>query len=157
MARRELTLVAVLSIAAFLFLAVRAEGQGSPTPAASPGAGTATADGSPVASPEASPLAGDLDLAAVERGRETAVTLCIACHSFDGSVVVGPSWKGIYGKEEELEDGTTVLVDDAYLHESIVNPMAKIVKGYPPSMVSYEAILTDDQIRDVIEYIKSLR
>ena len=110
-----------------------------------------------MASPAASPNATTLDAAAVERGQSTAQTLCLACHSFDGSQVVGPSWKGIYGSTVELEDGTTVVVDDDYLHESIVNPMAKVVKGFPPSMVPYDTILSDEDIQDVIEFIKSLQ
>jgi cytochrome c oxidase subunit 2 len=58
--------------------------------------------------------------------------------------------------EVELEDGSKVIADEAYLHESIVDPMAKIVKGYPPSMIPFEGILTEEQIADIIEYIKSL-
>jgi cytochrome c1 len=158
MVRRELTLIAVLSIAAFMLLAVRAEGQHTPTPGASPGTGTATAaqQASPEASPAATPMAGEVDLAAAERGR-AAASVCLACHSTDGSQMVGPSWKGLYGSEEELEDGSTVIVDDAYIHESIVDPMAKIVKGYPPSMPPFKGILTEDQIKDITEYIKSLQ
>ena len=156
MVRRELVLVATLSLAAFLLFTVRVEGQGTPTPTGSPGAGTATAEqqASPEASPVGTPLAGDVDLAAAERGRNAAV-VCLACHSTDGSTLVGPTWKGLYGSEEELEDGSTVIVDDAYIHESIVDPTAKITKGYPPSMPPFP--LTEEQIKDITEYIKSLK
>ena len=54
---------------------------------------------------------------------------CQGCHSVDGSKVVGPSWKGIYGHQVDLFIGTTVTADDAYIHESIVQPQAKIVTG----------------------------
>jgi cytochrome c oxidase subunit 2 len=155
--RRELTLVIVLSIAAFALFATRASGQSTPTPAASPGAGTATAqESSPVASPGATPLVGDVDMAAAERGRNAAA-VCLACHSTDGSQMVGPTWKGLYGTEEDLEDGSTVLVDEAYIHESIVEPLKKITKGYPPSMPPFGAVLTEEQIKDITEYIKSLQ
>lgn len=152
MVRRELTLVAILSIAAFMLVAVRAEGQGTPTPAA--GAATAVQEASPEASPEATPMAFEVDLVAAERGRNAAA-VCLACHSTDGSQMVGPTWKGLYMSEEALEDGTTVIVDDAYIHESIVDPMKRITKGYPPSMPPFP--LTDEQIKDITEYIKSLK
>jgi cytochrome c oxidase subunit 2 len=145
MVRRDLKLVVVLAMAAFVLFAVQAEGQGTPTPAASP-----------EASPGATPTAGDVDLAAAERGK-AAAAVCLACHSTDGSTIVGPTWQGLYGSEEELEDGSTVVVDDAYIHESIVDPLAKITKGYPPSMPPFGDILTDEQIKDITEFIKSLR
>ena len=63
---------------------------------------------------------------------------CLACHSLDGSESVGPTWKGMYGKTETLADGTTVVVDDDYLRESIADPNAKIVQGFEPLMPPYE-------------------
>jgi cytochrome c2 len=156
MVRRDVVLVTILVMASFVFFSVRVAGQSTPTPSASPGAGTATAqEGSPVASPGASPVAGEVDVAAAERGRNAAA-VCLACHTVDGSVSVGPTWQGLYMHEVELEDGSKVIADEAYLHESIVDPMAKIVKGYPPSMIPFEGILTEEQIADIIEYIKSL-
>ncbi|MBC8331826.1 MAG: cytochrome c oxidase subunit II [Anaerolineae bacterium] len=82
---------------------------------------------------------------------------CTACHSIDGSDKVGPTWMGLYGKEEILADGATLIVDDAYLFESIREPQAKIVEGFetvimPPTGAS----MSDQQIQDVIEFIKSL-
>ncbi len=83
---------------------------------------------------------------------------CVACHSADGSVVVGPSWLGVYGTEEILADGTTVPIDDEYLYELIRNPGAKIVEGFQNIMPATIAEgMTDEQIADVIEYIKSLK
>ncbi len=152
MVRRYLTLIAVFSMAAFMLMAVRVAGQESSTPAA--GTATAAQEASPEASPEATPMAGDVDLAAAERGRNAAA-VCLACHSTDGSTVVGPTWKGLYMSEEELEDGSTVIVDEAYIHESIVDPMKRITKGYPPSMPPFP--LTEEQIKDITEYIKSLQ
>jgi cytochrome c1 len=81
---------------------------------------------------------------------------CSGCHSVDGSKLVGPSWKGIYGQPVELEGGTTVTADDAYIHESILQPQAKIVKGFTAvQMPPFQ--LTDQQISDVIAYIKTLQ
>ncbi|MFT5584083.1 MAG: caa(3)-type oxidase subunit IV, partial [Cognaticolwellia sp.] len=59
---------------------------------------------------------------------------CIGCHSLDGSKMVGPSFKGLHGREEVMADGTKLTADDAYIKESILQPQAKIVEGYPPVM-----------------------
>lgn len=146
---RNLTLIMVITVAAFMVFAIQVEGQNATPPAASPGAGT------PAASPVATPEGSGVDLAAAERGR-AAATVCLACHSVDGSAMVGPSWKGLWGSELEYEDGSTVIVDEQVIRESIDNPTARIVKGYPPSMPPFKGLLTDEQIKDVIEYIKSL-
>jgi len=89
----------------------------------------------------------------VERGEQLARDQgCIACHSLDGATSIGPTWKGLVGKSETLIDGSSVLVDEAYLKESIVNPSAKVVKGYPPIMPA--AQLTDDQLDALVAYLK---
>ena len=95
----------------------------------------------------------------VERGRLWAEqNACLTCHSIDGSELVGPTWLNVYGSQETLEDGTTVTVDDAYLYESITEPMLRIVEGYPPAMSpALSENLTDEQIADIIEFIKSLK
>jgi len=84
---------------------------------------------------------------------------CAACHSTDGSTLVGPTWKGLYGSQVTLTDGTTVTADDAYLRESILDPNAKIVKGFAPNLMppTFGKTLTADQINDLIAYIKSLK
>jgi cytochrome c oxidase subunit II len=82
---------------------------------------------------------------------------CVSCHSIDGSPRVGPSFKGLYGKTEQFADGTTGTVDDNYIRESILNPSAKIVKGFAPQMPTYQGQLKDPQIEGLIEYIKSLK
>ena len=84
---------------------------------------------------------------------------CTACHSVDGSVLVGPSWQGIYGSQEALTDGTTVTVDDAYIKESIVDPNIKIVEGFLPNLMpqTFGDTFSDSDIEAITEYIKSLR
>ncbi|MFZ4767127.1 MAG: c-type cytochrome, partial [Roseimicrobium sp.] len=89
---------------------------------------------------------------------------CMACHSTDGSTVgkVGPSWKGIYGSEREIAKGAKgkVAADEAYLRESIVNPSAKVVKGFEKfdaGMPIYAGILNDSQIESLVLFIKSLK
>ncbi|GAB4577564.1 MAG: cytochrome c oxidase subunit II [Anaerolineales bacterium] len=83
---------------------------------------------------------------------------CIACHSLDGSRIIGPSWLGLFGKSETFTDGSTVVVDEAYLIESIRNPAAKIVAGYENLMPANAAEkLSDEQVLSIIEFIKSLK
>jgi cytochrome c oxidase subunit 2 len=80
---------------------------------------------------------------------------CAACHTTDGSVLIGPTWRGVFGKTEELADGSTVTVDEAYIAESIKDPQAKLVKGFPPTMPAFP--FTDEEIANIIAYIKTLR
>ena len=81
---------------------------------------------------------------------------CSGCHT-DQNTPVAPTLHGIYGEETVLTDGSTVTVDDAYLHESIVDPGAKLVEGYNDIMPkNYGADLSEEQIQALIDYIKSL-
>lgn len=81
---------------------------------------------------------------------------CITCHKIDGSSGTGPGWKNIFGKEEKLSDGSTVIIDENYIRESILNPGAKVTAGYQPIMPTYQGILRDRQIDALIAYMKSL-
>lgn len=81
---------------------------------------------------------------------------CKACHSLDGSKVVGPSFKNVYGHEVKLTSGETVVVDDAYIKESILTPNAKIVAGFQPVMTPYAGKLTDREIEAITEFLKTL-
>jgi len=81
---------------------------------------------------------------------------CYTCHTTDGGPKVGPSFKGIFGHETELESGGKVKVDENYIRESILEPRAKVVKGFQPVMPTYQGLLKDKQIDALIAYIKSL-
>jgi cytochrome c oxidase subunit II len=78
---------------------------------------------------------------------------CITCHGTGK----GPPLVGVYGKPVKLSDGSTVIADDAYLRESVIYPSAKIVAGYPPIMPTYKGQVTEEQLLQLIAYIKSLR
>jgi cytochrome c oxidase subunit II len=84
---------------------------------------------------------------------------CTACHSMDGSILLGPSLKGLYGKKEIVinPEGkeNEVLVDDAYLERAILDPAAEDVKGYPPTMP--KTPVTEREVKQMIEFIKSLK
>ena len=82
---------------------------------------------------------------------------CNACHSIDGSSLVGPTWKGLYGHEVVLQDGTKVTADENYIREAILEPQAKMVKGFGPVMPSFKGVISDDEITDLIAYIKTLK
>lgn len=82
---------------------------------------------------------------------------CVACHSIDGTVKVGPSWKGIFGQTHVFTDGTSALVDESYIRESTLEPNKKIVKGYPAAMPSYQGQLSEEQMNAIIEFIKELK
>jgi cytochrome c oxidase subunit 2 len=81
---------------------------------------------------------------------------CSTCHLPDGKGR-GPSYYGVYGSKVRLADGTTVVADDAYIRESILQPTAKIVAGYQPVMPSFQGLVTEDQILALTAYIKSLK
>lgn len=82
---------------------------------------------------------------------------CITCHSLDGTPKIGPSFKGRFGVTEKMADGASVVIDENYIRESILNPMAKQVQGYQPVMPSYQGLLKDKEIDALVEYIKSLQ
>ncbi|MCZ7667593.1 MAG: hypothetical protein M5U34_10445 [Chloroflexi bacterium] len=115
------------------------------------------------------------DLTPAERGEIWYTELgCAGCHNLTGAPGgAGPSWKGIYGHEQALLDGTTITVDDAYIQESILDPNAKIVAGFTePSLMAlqgYETRIPDRQaeilasegveidiIADLIAFIQTL-
>jgi cytochrome c oxidase subunit 2 len=98
------------------------------------------------------------DLSPVELGQKIYDTRgCKTCHSVDGSALIGPTWKGIWGTDRALEGGGTIKVDENYISESINNPTAKVAQGFAPSMPSYQGQLKDSEITAVVEYIKSLK
>jgi cytochrome c oxidase subunit 2 len=81
---------------------------------------------------------------------------CVACHSINGSPGIGPTWSGLFGHEVLLTDGTTVVADEAYITESIKSPQAKIVAGFGTQLMPTYGF-TDEQIADIVAYIKTLR
>jgi cytochrome c oxidase subunit 2 len=82
--------------------------------------------------------------------------VCVTCHLADGSGR-GPSLVGVAGSTVKLADGRTVVADDNYLRESIVNSQAKIVAGYLPLMPVMQGMINEEQLMQLISYIKSLK
>lgn len=93
-----------------------------------------------------------------EQGRTAASRYgCLSCHTIDGQRHIGPSWRGLYGKTEQLEHGRTVVADEDYLTRSMMEPLADVVQGYPPVMPVYQGVLAQPDAAAIVEFIKSLR
>ena len=98
----------------------------------------------------------------LEKGKDLYGQLgCIGCHSVDGSREgrTGPSWLGLFGSKRKLLTGETVIADEAYLKESILNPAAKVAEGAvngEAGMPIYEGVLNEEQIQSLILYARSL-
>jgi len=80
---------------------------------------------------------------------------CNTCHA-DQPGARGPSLNGVFGKMQRLQGGATVMVDEAYLRESIVNPQARLVEGYPPIMPTFQGLISEEGLLQLVAYIKSL-
>ena len=93
-------------------------------------------------------------------GQSLFKTMCKICHSADGTPGTGPTWSSGngfgFGYEAALANGTSAMRDDNYIRESILDPNAKIVTGYVPSMPSFQGQLNEDEIHGIIMYIQSL-
>jgi cytochrome c oxidase subunit II len=80
---------------------------------------------------------------------------CITCHRMDAQGR-GPNLQGLFGKPVLLEDGRTVVADENYIRESILDPGAKIVNGYKPVMPTFQGLLSEEQLNALVAYVKSL-
>ena len=123
--------------------------------AAPPGGAAAASSG---------PGASTADAALASKGQQLAQQFgCLACHTTTGQQLVGPSWKGIADSQRPLANGQSVVADDAYLHESILQPDAKIVRGFAPGIMSgaVTAVLPqlqqDDNVDALVAYMKSVK
>ena len=85
---------------------------------------------------------------------------CIACHSTDGSKIVGPTFLNLFGTQQVVISGgaeVTITADEAYIKQRILDPSYQVVKGYPKGiMQSYKGKVSDEDISKIIEYLKSL-
>lgn len=80
---------------------------------------------------------------------------CHNCHRSDGKGR-GPALEGIYGKAVKLATGQTVIIDDNYVRESILNPLAKVVGGYAAVMPTFQGQINEDGLSQILAYIKSI-
>src|SRR5437667_448947 len=69
----------------------------------------------------------------------------------------GPVLQGLFGKTVTLQTGETVVADEAYIRESILNPSARVTAGFQPIMPTFQGLVSEEQLLELIEYVKSLR
>ena len=81
---------------------------------------------------------------------------CNSCHSVDGSRMVGPSWKDLFGTQRTFSNAPPTVADANYIRESLLDPSAKIVAGYPNQMPTQQGKLKENQIDALIAYMQSL-
>src|SRR5712671_6770943 len=81
---------------------------------------------------------------------------CNTCHRPDAQGR-GPVLDGLFGKTQSLQSGETMTVDEAYVRESILNPAAKVAAGFQPIMPTFQGLVTEEQLLELIEYVKSLK
>lgn len=81
---------------------------------------------------------------------------CIQCHSVDGKAMTGPTFYQSFGSTQALASGESIVVDENYIRESILEPQAKVRAGYKPVMPTYQGQLKNEEIAALIAYIKSL-
>jgi mono/diheme cytochrome c family protein len=151
-------------------------GTGSPAPVAASPPSPAVAGSPPAAvTPEILPLtiptpapvgavSGEVDQQLAERGRQLFTQYgCAVCHSTTGQTLVGPPLNALYGNQVRLDKGQSVVADDAYLRESILEPDAKIVEGFQEGVMSATVgpemsdIQHDDNLAALVQYIASLK
>lgn len=80
---------------------------------------------------------------------------CSQCHSVDGKSGTGPTFLGLYGSSQPVRGGGTVVVDENYVRESILDPQASVVAGFDPVMPTYRGRLKDREISAIIEFLKT--
>jgi cytochrome c oxidase subunit 2 len=81
---------------------------------------------------------------------------CVTCHRPD-SQGRGPVLEGVFGKPVRLQNGESVTADEAYLRESIVTPSAKLVAGFQPVMPTYQGLVSEEGLMQLIAYIRTLK
>jgi cytochrome c oxidase subunit II len=81
---------------------------------------------------------------------------CSGCHGASASVHA-PKLEGLFGRRVQLSDGTSVVADERYIHDSVMLPRKDVVAGFEPIMPSFQGQIAEDDLLDIIAYIKSLR
>ena len=91
-------------------------------------------------------------------GQQIYETLgCVSCHGANGEGGRGPALAGVFGKQVFLNNGQSVKADEGYIRESIVNPQAKLVAGFGPIMPTFQGQVSEEQLMQILAFIKSLQ
>jgi cytochrome c oxidase subunit 2 len=111
-----------------------------------------------LANPEAQPglSSGQAGVSMVASGERLFTRLaCVTCHRADGHGT-GPALNGLIGSRVRLANGRALTADEAYIRESIVHPMRDVVRGYQPTMPTFEGQVGEEELMQLVAYIKSL-
>jgi cytochrome c oxidase subunit 2 len=81
---------------------------------------------------------------------------CVSCHGANAEGGRGPALMGVFGAKVVLNNGQSVVADEGYVRESILNPQAKIVTGFGPIMPSFQGQISEEQLLQLVAYVKSL-
>ena len=81
---------------------------------------------------------------------------CNSCHN-GTATARGPNLAGVYGSKVQMADGSQVLVDDAFLRDTILNPSQHVPAGYAPIMPTYQGQVSEDGLIDLVEFIKGMQ
>lgn len=81
---------------------------------------------------------------------------CSGCH-VDSDTVRAPPLAGLFGRSVPLQDGSTVVADDGYIRDSILQPKKQVAAGYKPVMPSFAGVISEAELAELVAYIKSLR
>lgn len=93
-----------------------------------------------------------------EQGQKVAAEVgCFKCHTVNGEPHIGPTFLGLYGRQATLQDGSGIRADEAYITQSMMDPGAHLVSGFPNAMPTFQGKLTGPQTAAIVEYIKTLR
>ena len=99
---------------------------------------------------------GTLNVSVAEQGAQLFESLgCVSCHRA-GEMQRGPQLEGLFGSTVHLAGGGTVVADERYIRESILDSSAKVVEGYQPLMPTYRGLINEEQVLQLIAYIKGL-
>ena len=94
---------------------------------------------------------------AATSGQQLFQTLgCASCHGNNGEGGRGPALLGVFNSNVQLSTGQTVRADEGYLRESILNPQAKLVSGFGPIMPTFQGVVNEEQIVQLLSYLKSM-
>jgi cytochrome c oxidase subunit II len=92
------------------------------------------------------------------RGVEVAAKHgCFRCHTMDGGASIGPTWLGAFGRHRPLVGGGSVVVDEDYITESMMDPNAKIAAGFQAVMPTFQGAIQPADVAAIVELIRSLR
>ena len=96
-------------------------------------------------------------LSLAEIGKKTFQGRCTICHKTTEEKLIGPGLLNLIGSKRVFNDGKSLIADENYVRESILNPAARIVGGYPNQMTPFAGLLSEEELSGLIEYLKTLR